>query len=158
MGLVKRIQKKRQEKVLESAIRYGFILLGFNAALTLAFFFALVGATTFVDLMNFSGLLLYFIPLLAVFAFAGFSAITWYRFGQIMRRTLKQNPLTYSSLAVVISVVPLLLLLLFFTWLISAWSVATTFFISAFIGTALITVLAIIFEIPVVSLGVMTRD
>ncbi|OGY55159.1 MAG: hypothetical protein A2951_02550 [Candidatus Buchananbacteria bacterium RIFCSPLOWO2_01_FULL_56_15] len=158
MGLVKRIQKKRQEKVLESAIRYGFILLGFNAALTLAFFFALVGATSFVDLMNFNGLLLLFIPLLAVFAFAGFSAIIWYRFGQIMRRALKQNPLTYSSLAVVISVVPLLLLLLFLTWLISAWSVATTFFVSAFIGTALITVLAIVFEIPVVSLGVMTRD
>ena len=61
MGLVKRIQKKQQERLLEIAIRYGFILLGFNLTLTLGFFFALAGTTTFVDLMNYSGLLLFFL-------------------------------------------------------------------------------------------------
>lgn len=158
MGIIKRIQKKQQERQLESAIRYGFILLGFNFALLLALFFALIGTTTLVSLLNLSSLMFLFLPLVAIFVFAGASAIIWYRFGQILRVRFKHDQLTYSSLVVLISIVPLFLLLIFLSALLGVWATATTFFVTAFIGTIFITILAVLFEVPVVVLGVMTKS
>lgn len=158
MGVIKRIQKKQQERQLESAIRYGFILLGFNFVLLLALFFALIGTTTFVSLMNLGSLMFLFLPLVAIFVFAGVIAIVWYRFGQILRARFKHDQLTYSSLVVLISIVPLFLLLIFLSALLGVWATATTFFVTAFIGTIFITILAVLFEVPVVALGVMTKS
>lgn len=157
MGLIKKIQKRKQEKIKEAIIKHGLILFGFNLALTLALFFALTAVMIIAFLFDFSTITLAFIPLLVIFLFAAACAIVWYRFGQILSFQFKKNKILYSGIVVIISVLPLLFILLFLSLLLSAWGTISDITAVAFLGTVFITVLAIIFEVVIVSLGVMTK-
>jgi len=159
MGVIKKIKKKvatkRREQQREMLVRYGLILLGFNIALSLALFFGLVALTVAILLLPISittGLLL---PLLAVFFFAGACAIVWYRFGQILGDVFPKNRGTSVGVVVLISIIPLLLLLFFLALILSTGFGSITMTL-AFLGTTLLTVLAVIFELFIVLLGAVT--
>ncbi len=156
MGLIKKIQKKKNEKIKEEILKHGLILFGFNFALTLALFFALTAVTIMPILTGFNVITVTFMPLLVIFIFAGACAILWYRFGQIINLKLKEKKILFTGIIVLISVIPLLFILLFLSMMISFFSFVASSLTLIFIGTVFITVLAVVFEMVAVSLGVIT--
>ena len=155
MGLLKKIQKRRKEKIKTEILKHGLILLGFNLALTAALFFALTAAVIISFLASFQDAGLLFVPVFVVFLFAGICAIIWYRFGQILNKVFKKRQILYSGIVVLISVIPLFLLLFFISLIASVGPNTGTPVLIAFIGTVFTTIFAIIFEMPLVSLGVI---
>jgi len=158
MGIIKTIKKRREEAIKVTVIKYGLILFGFNLALIMFLFFALTGAGTILTLLDFSQLVLTFVPLLIIFLFAAVCSIIWYRFGQILRKAFKDKLVLYSGLVVLISIVPLLLILFFLSLIISSGLATYSFWWMIFIINLLITVLAVVFEFFIVSLGSLTRE
>lgn len=159
MGLIKKAKKKKQEKIKEGILKHGLILLGFNTALILAFFFGFIGLSILGSMLQLRGLLIAFIPLLVIFIFAGSSAVVWYRFGQILGVHLKSRKIVNSALVVLISILPLLVFLLLFSGIISiAGGFVNEVIAIVFLGFVLMSILAAVFELLIVSLGVITRN
>ena len=159
MGLIKAIKKRKQKKEKEEILKHGLVLAGFNIALTLAFFFGLIAVSILASLLGLSGLLFFaFIPLLVIFLFAGSSAVIWYRFGQILAGHFKKRKIVNSALVVLVSILPLLTVLLLFSGIINlAGGFTGELAIFMFLGFLLMSILAAVFELLIVSLGVITR-
>ena len=165
MGVVKKIKKRnpfnfaqgRQEKAKEQILKHGLVLFGFNTALVLAFFFGFIGLSVLGTLFNLQGIFLAFIPLLVIFLFAGGSAVVWYRFGQILGVHFKKRKVVNSALVVLISILPLLVILVLFSGIISlAGGFSNQLLAVTFLGLVLMSILSAVFELLIVSLGVMT--
>lgn len=157
MGLLKKMKKKKQEKVKEEILKHGLILFGFNLALTLAFFFGLIGISVLSEILKAPGVFIAFIPLILIFLFAGFSAVVWFRFGQILGGHFKKRKIVNTALAVLISILPLLLILLLISGIVSvAGGFTNALLVLVFLGFIFMSVLAAVFELLIVSLGVIT--
>lgn len=157
MGLIKKIKQKKQEKVKEEILKHGLVLFGFNFALMLAFFFGLIGISILARLMKLPGLMIAFVPLLVIFLFAGFSAVVWYRFGQILGSRFKQRKILNTFLVVLISLLPLLAILILFSGIIGvAGGFIDTLLALAFLAFILMSVLSAALELLIVSMGVIT--
>jgi hypothetical protein len=156
MGLLKKIKKRRQAKIQEQVIQYGLFLFGFNLALAGALFFTLTAIIFAASLFTMRGAIIPFIPLAILFLFASVSVLLWYRFGQIIGEKFKKNKILYAALAVFISVALLLLLLIFMVLIFTNLPGISITLVLAFLGTLFITVIAVMFELPLVILGVLT--
>lgn len=157
MGLVKTIKKRKEKKVRAEILKHGLILFGFNAVLVLAFLFGFISLTLLLMLLGWQDLMLAFVPLVVIFLFAGGSAIVWYRFGQILGSHFKKRKIINTALVVLVSVLPLLVILLLFSGLFSlAGSFIDGLLFMMFLGFLLMAVLAAVFELIVVTLGVIT--
>lgn len=157
MRLIKAIKKKKEEKIKEEILKDGLILFGFNLALMLALFFVLTALAILTFLFNFSGIVLAFIPLVVIFLFAAACVIVWYRFGQILSQRFKKRKILYSALVVIISIIPSLLILSFLSLLVNLVATVSSLLSNIFIGVIFITILAVIFELLIVILGVVTE-
>lgn len=157
MGLIKKIKNKKKEKIKEEILKQGLILFGFNLVLTLALFFALTAVTVLASLFVWQGIIMAFLPLIVIFLFAATCAIIWYRFGQILGQKFKKKKILYAGLVVVISIIPLLLVLLFLAAIMISLKTFSDPLIIAFLGTVFVTILAVVFEVLIVSLGVVTQ-
>jgi hypothetical protein len=148
---------KKEQKVKEEILKNGLILLGFNAALTLAFLFGFTSLSFLVLLLSSAGIIAAFVPLVVIFVFAGASAVMWYRFGQILGSRFKDKKILNSSLTVLISVLPMLLLLVLFSGIINlAGGFSDELIVGAFLGMILMSVLSAAFELLLVCLGAIT--
>lgn len=157
MGVVKKIQKRKQTKTNEQILKYGLILFSFNIVLVFAFLFGFISLSILGALFNLQGAMIAFVPLLVVFLFAGSSAIVWYRFGQILGNHFKKRKSLNSALVVLISVLPLLAVLILFSGIISAVGGFNNEILAvAFLGLLLMSILSAVFELLVVNLGVIT--
>lgn len=153
MELFLKIKNRKKEKIKKQIWRYGLMLLGFNAILILAFILSFISLIILSGLINLSEILIALIPILVVFIFAGGSGIVWYRFGQFLKEVFKKKRIYYSTLTVVISLIPLLAFLI----LISAMTnLANPLALLVFFGISLMVALAAAFELLVVNLGVLT--
>lgn len=158
MKLLKKIKKKKNEKIKEEILKHGLILLGFNLALILLFLFSFRGLSLLAALLGWQGLLVAFLPLTLIFVFAGASGAVWYRFGQILAVRFKENKVINASLTVLVSLLPLLLVLLLFSNLVSiSGGFGSQFLAVLFLGFLLMSILAAAFELVVVSLGAITK-
>jgi len=158
MGLIKKAKKRNGEKVKEEILRHGLVLLGFNTALIFAFLFGFIGLSLIASLFQWRGLVIAFIPLLIIFVFAGSSAVIWYRFGQILGNHLKKRKVINSALVVLISILPLLVVLMLLSAMISSvGGFASEIIVVVFLGFVLMSILAAVFELLIVSLGMMTK-
>jgi hypothetical protein len=158
MGLIKNIRQKQAGKTQEEILKHGLILFGFNTILILAFWFALEAIGSLVILLDFSYFLAAFLPLLLIFFFAAWSAIVWYRFGQILGRRLKKNKIFQTAIVVLISLLPLLMILLVLTTLINlVHGFNSDLAVTAFLVLFLMLVIAAIFELVIVSFGALTK-
>ncbi|OGY46095.1 MAG: hypothetical protein A3A24_03695 [Candidatus Buchananbacteria bacterium RIFCSPLOWO2_01_FULL_46_12] len=159
MGIIKTIKKRRAEAIQRTIVRYGLILFSFNFTLILFLFFLLMGLTTAAFLLSLSVWVIAFVPLFVIFLFAATASIIWYRFGQILRSVFQEKLILYSGLVVLISVLPLLLILFFLSLIISVFSFSGSSLLpTIFLVTLLVTVLAVIFEIFIVTIGAVTKD
>ncbi|MFA6215998.1 MAG: hypothetical protein WC768_05510 [Patescibacteria group bacterium] len=157
MGLIKQIKKRREEKAKEEILKQGLILLGFNFALILAFFFGFNFLAILASLIGIAGLAAAFVPLVVIFLFAGSSAIVWYRYGQILGTRFKTKKVLNTSLVVLISILPLLVLLLVFSALVGLTNGFSNELLAvSFLGLLLMSVLSAIFELLIVSIGATT--
>ena len=157
MGLINKIKNRKQEKIKEQILKHGLILLGFNVALVLAFFFGFIAISILVRLLNLPIIIFAFAPLLVIFLFAGFSAIVWFRFGQILGLQFKKRKILNTTLVVLISVLPMLVILLLFSGIISIAGGFTNALVAlTFLTFILMSVLSVAFELIVVSIGVIT--
>ena len=158
MGLIKNFKNKKPAGTKEEILKYGLILFSFNIALILIFFFAVAGASIILSLLNLQPIGAAFIPLIIIFIFAGSSAVVWYRFGQILGVRFKDKKILNSSLVVLISVLPLLAVLLLFSGLINlAGGFSSELSVLSFLGLVLMSILAAVFELLLVSLGAITK-
>jgi len=158
MGLIKNYKKRKNEKVKEEILKHGLILGGFNVALVLMFLFGFITLSLLADVIQINVMLMAFVPLLVIFLFAGVSSLVWYRFGQILGGHFKKKKVINSVFVVLISVLPLLVILLLFSGIFSlAGGFVNELLVIAFIGFLLMTILAAVFELLVVSLGVITK-
>lgn len=159
MAMTKIFKKRKEEKVKEEILKNGLILLGFNAALILAFIFGFLFVSVMTSLLKVQGVFLAFAPLLLIFVFAGSSAIVWYRFGQILGGHFQKRKTVNSALVVLISVLPFLaLLILLSTFITFIGGSLGQFLGMIFLGFLLMSVLSAVFEVLIVSLGVMTNS
>ncbi len=157
MGLIKNFKNRKKEKVKEEILKNGLILLGFNLALVFAFFFGFVCLSLLGSLLAIEGVLIAFIPLVVIFIFAGGSALVWFRFGQILSSHFKEKKVLNSALVVLISILPLLLILILFSTILSiTGGFNSEILVITFLGFLLMSILAAVFELLVVSFGVMT--
>lgn len=157
MAITRVLTKRKEEKAKEEILKNGLILLGFNSALILAFIFGFLFISVTASLLRLQGVLLAFAPLLLIFVFAGGSAIVWYRFGQILGGHFKKKKTLNSALVVLISVLPFLaLLILLSTFITFIGGDLGRFLAMIFLGFLLMSVLSAVFEVLIVSLGVMT--
>jgi len=156
MGLIKRIKRQKKEKVQRKIILNSFILLGFNVALSLGLFFTLTVLSLGSLFIDPNGVLQPFMPLVAIFLFASISAVIWFRFGQIVAPQFKKKNIFYTAVSVLISVILMMLIMLFLALIFSAFYALPSSLILMFLGTLFITLLAIIFELPVVTVGALT--
>ncbi|MFA6322858.1 MAG: hypothetical protein WCX71_05325 [Candidatus Buchananbacteria bacterium] len=158
MGLLQKLKKKKEEKIKTAILKNGLILLGFNLVLMVAFFLAFVSATLLIDFLSGPVILMGLTPLALIFIFAGCSAVTWYRFGQILAGQLKQNRILNASLVVLISLLPLLVILMLFSFLIdSLGGFADSMVAISFFSFLLMSFLSATFELIIVTLGVITK-
>lgn len=150
-------KKRKQVKVLEEILKNGVILFGFNLALILLFLFGFIGTSLLVRIFDWQGLAQAFVPLLFLFAFASGSAVVWFRFGQLMGKHFDDKKIINGSLVVLISVLPVLSFMLLFSGIISlVGGFANEFLAIAFLSFFLMSVLAAVFEMLIVSLGIIT--
>ena len=158
MGLFKNYKKRKTEKVNEEILKHGLILGGFNIALVLIFLFGFITFSLLAGLLQLNMIFLALIPLLIIFLFAGSSSLVWYRFGQILGGHFKKKKVINSVFVVLISVLPLLVILLLFSGIFSvAGGFVNELLVIAFISFLLMTILAAVFELLVVILGVITK-
>lgn len=151
-------KKKKQVKVFEEILKNGIILFGFNLALILLFLFGSIGASLLARIFDWQGFAQAFMPLLFLFGFAAGSAIVWFRFGQLMGKHFDDNKIINSSLVVLISVLPILSFILLFSGIISlVGGFSNEFLAVAFLSFFLMSVLAAVFEMLIVSLGIITK-
>ncbi|MFA5022368.1 MAG: hypothetical protein WC508_04790 [Patescibacteria group bacterium] len=154
MGLIKEIKRKKQERVKEEILKNGMILLGFNIALILAFIFGFISLSFLADALNLSVLFFAFIPLIAIFVFAGASSVVWYRFGQIIGARFKDRKAVNASLVVLISILPLWVILLVLSTLVNLTGAFNNdLVVISFISLILMSIFSAAFELIVVSLG-----
>jgi len=157
MGLIKNFKSRKKEKVKEEILKNGMILLGFNLALVFAFFFGFIFVSLLGSLLAVEGTLAAFIPLVVIFVFAGGSTLVWFRFGQILSPHFKKKKVLNSALIVLISILPLLVILILFSAILSiSGGFTSEILVITFLGFLLMSVLAAVFELLVVSFGVMT--
>lgn len=157
MPIIKKIQKKRAQKAKEEILKNGVILFGFNVALVLAFVFGFIGTSIVARMLNVHGLFLAYIPLAVIFVFASVSAIVWFRFGQILASRFKKKHVLNSSLVVLISILPLLVFLILFSGIITVVGIGSNeLVVILFLGSLFMSVLAAVFELLLVNLGVIT--
>jgi len=162
MALLKKLKKKKADKnekqVQEEILKHGLILLGFNFALILIFFFGFVGVSYLGQLIDPTGLAAAFLLLLFIYLFAGASGVVWFRFGQILGPHFKNKKAINSFFVVLISILPLLLLVMVASSLIDlAGGFADPFLAVTFLALLLMSLLAATFEIFVVSLGAIVE-
>lgn len=159
MGLVKKIKRKREEKIKTEILKNGMILFAFNLLLILTFIFAFFSLTLLADLLHMPGELLALVPLFVIFIFAGTSAVVWYRFGLILRGKFKENKVVNSTLTVLISLLPLLLIFMIYSSILNlAGSFSNILLVMTFLSLLLMSIFAAAFELLVVTLGVLTKD
>lgn len=159
MGLLKKIKQKKEKKVKEEILKNGLILLAFNFILVMLFFFGFVSVSLIVDFFNPPMLVYGFIPLLLIFVFSGVAAVVWFRFGQILGEIFNKNKVLNSSLVVIISYLPLLLLIMIFSSLIAANGGFSSELIAiSFLGFLLLSVLASVFELTIVAIGTILKE
>ena len=157
MFIFNRIKRHREQKVNEEILKHGLILFGFNVALLLLFTLGFMAISLLAAMLEISGILLAFVPLAVMFIFSAISAVTWYRFGQILGKHFKKKKFLNSSLVVLISILPLLVILIFISNFFSKTENGFDEVLAIlFLGNLLLAVLAAIFELLVVNLGVMT--
>lgn len=138
-------------------VKNGVILFGFNILLVLFFVFANLGISFLVGLTNSSGVVAAFVPLLTIFVFSALSAIIWYRFGQILGSKFKQRRVLNSTLVVLISILPLLTLLFLLSSIVDlVGGFKQEVLVLTFLSILLISILASVFELVIVALGVAT--
>lgn len=158
MGFGKLRQKKKEEKIREEVLKNGLILAGFNLTLFLALFFAFLGLSALALLVDSMGVASALVPLVVIFLFAGFSAIVWYRFGQILGGRFDKRRIISTALVVLISILPLFLILMLLSNMIFLLGEAISeVLVVAFLGLVLLSVLSAVFEFLVVVLGVMSK-
>ncbi len=157
MAKINIFKTQRQERNKEEILKHGLILSGFNLALILIFLFGFIGLTMILRIIAWQGLILAFVPLLFLFIFAGASAIIWYRFGQLLGKRFKNHKIINTSFVVLISVLPILAIILLSSALMGlVGGFVNELLVLAFLGFLLMAVLAAVFELLVVSLGVIT--
>ena len=154
MNIIAKIKNQKKEKIKKDIWRHGLILLGFNAVLILTFIYGFVSLVILVSLLGLPEIMIAFIPLLTIFLFAGGSAVVWYRFGQILSQTFKQKRIFYTTLVVLISLLPLLIFLILISLPVNFGNPLT---LLLFLGFLLMVSLAAAFELLLVNLGVITR-
>ncbi len=157
MSFLKRIKEKKQKKMTGEILKYGIILFGFNVSLVLALFFTFSVLSFIINFFSTSWFALAFAPLIVIFIFSAACAIIWYRFGQILARRFTKSSLLYAGLVSVVSVVLLLLLLVLLLIIIFGLGLSNSLLNLIFAGTFLITILAVIFEWVIISLGIITK-
>lgn len=156
MGLIKNFKNRKQEKVKEEILKNGLILLGFNLALIFAFFFGFICFSLLGSLLLVGEVFAAFIPLVVIFILAGGSALVWFRFGQILSLRFKKKKVLNSTLVVLISILPLLLILILLSAILSfSGGFNSGILVITFLGFLLMSILAAVFELLVVSFGVM---
>ncbi len=157
MVFFKKFSQRKSVKDQELVVKHGAILLSFNFLLALAFILSISGLTFLIGLVNSPATTAAFVPLLLIFIFAAVSAVTWYRFGQILGTQFKGHKVTNASLVVLISILPLLMLLFILSSIVNVVggfhqeALAVIFMSLVFMAT-----LASVFELIIVSLGALT--
>lgn len=159
MRIINKIKKRRQARIEEEILKNGLILFGFNIALVAAFLFGFVGISYLAILLGVDGLLLAFVPLVIIFIFAASSAVVWYRFGGVLSRVFKKRKILNSALVVFVSILPMLGLVLFLSAIAGLVGIFSDYFMAVtFLGILLMTVLASVFELLIVSFGIITSN
>ena len=151
-------KKRRQERARAEILKHGLILFGFNLALILIFLFGFIGLSVLLQLIAWQGLVLAFGPLLFLFIFAGASAVVWYRFGQLLGGHFKKRKIVNTALVVLISMLPVLAVFLLFSAVVGlVGGFVNEALALTFLGFFLMSMLTSVFELLVVSLGVITK-
>ena len=152
-------KNKKIEYAREQILKYGLILLGLNMALVIALVLSTGTASIISRVVHAQGLVVAFLPLLIIFIFAGVSAIVWYRFGMIIGARLKKQAITNAALIVLISYLPMVALMILFSGILNivgAFEHEPIVFL--FLAFMLMSVYGAVFELIVVSFGMMTRS
>lgn len=158
MGLIKNLKDKKKRRIEIEIVKNGLILLGFNFALILGLVFGFIILSLLGEVLSISYLLRIFIPLVALFVFSATTAVIWYRFGQILSEVFKKQRIWNVTLVVLISVLPLVLILILLSILFNLFDLGSNQLVAAtFLGLLLMSLLAAIFELLLVNLGVITK-
>lgn len=157
MTIINHFKKKKVVQEQTEVIKNGVILFGFNFLLVLFYIFANLGVSFLLGLTNSPDMVAAFVPLLVIFMFASLSAVIWYRFGQILGPKFKERKIINSSLVVLLSILPLLMMLLLLSSILNLVGGFKQEFLSlAFLSILLISILASVFELIIVTIGAVT--
>lgn len=158
MGIIKKIQQKKVEKAKEEILKHGMILAAFNFALVLGLVFAFIALSILMGLLKLQLIFFLFGPALLIFLFAGVSAVVWYRFGQILGQTFEERKILNSALVVLVSILPLLGVMFSFSSMVDAvGGFGYDILALTFLSIIFMSILAAVFELLIVSLGVVTQ-
>lgn len=157
MGIIANIKKRKVQHYRHDVIMYGMILCGFNTALALGLFFVSQALLLGMLLLGIGGIGLFFIPMVMIFGYAVVSTLVWYRFGQIIGHHFKGQVMTTAGSIVFISVVPLFLLSIIASTILSWWWQVSPLTAISFVLTVLVVVLATLFEVFIVNFGAATK-
>jgi hypothetical protein len=150
-------KKKKEELAKADILKYGLILLGLNVSLALVFCFSFILISILTILAEISGILIFFIPPIIIFIFSAASAVLWYRFGQILGNIFRQRKVLNSSLTVLVSLLPLMLIFIIIAGIVGILgSTASELLVVMVLGFLLMSVLAGAFELLIVSMGAIT--
>ncbi|MBN1779244.1 MAG: hypothetical protein JW816_03430 [Candidatus Buchananbacteria bacterium] len=156
MGIIKKFKEKKDRKNNELVVKNGVILFGLNFLLALALFILSASFYLLLDMFTFSDVVIIFIPLLIIFAFAAFSAVLWFRFGQYLVDEFSKKRIWYACFAVLLSVVLSIMALFILVYSFLAFNQGSFNGQIIFGGALFVTLLSVVFELPIVSLGIIS--
>ena len=143
---------------IDEVLKHGLILAGLNILMTLAFIFSLGVITNLLSVFKLEAIASGFSTLILIFIFAAISAVMWYRYGQILGQHLYNRRAVNAALTVVLSVLPLLgILVVLVTFLQAIPIVPPAMAATTLLGFIYISVLAAVFELLLVTIGVVTK-
>ena len=142
----------------DEILKNGLILGAFNLALVVAMMFTLTTLHYLNGVLTRRGVPSEFTTLTAIFSFGAISAVLWYRFGLIIGPRFRRRKTVNAALTVLVSIIPLLgifLSLVNFYAVLPA--VPMTLALTTLLSFIYVTVLAVIFEVALVTFGVRTK-
>jgi len=157
MGIFKKITQRKQEKIKQLVIKNGLILFALNLLLAIALFLLTFSFNLFLSILDLSDAVKIFIPLAIIFIFAGFSAILWFRIGQHLNTVFTKKRIAWVCLSVLIAVVLSIAFLLILTYSFLFFGNGYLVGQVVFSGVLFVTFLSIVFELPIISLGLISR-
>ncbi len=158
MKIFKKLKNKKEKKIQEEILKYGLVLLGFNFALALIFFFGFIGLMIIGQLIDPAGISAGFLLLLFIYLFAGGSGVVWYRFGQIIGRQFKERRAINASLIVLISVLPMMMVAMIVANCLGFMGgFADELVVVTYLALLLMSLLSVVFELFVVCIGAVAK-